>query len=226
MEFNPDERILWVWGAVALNATIVYTWIVMAVLVFGSWLLTRRLTVESRISPSQNLLEVVVGTLTDQVRAVSRQNPMPFLPFIATLFLFIATANLMTVVPGFHAPTSSLSTTTALALCVFVAVPLYGIRMQGLTGYLRNYLEPSVLMLPFHIAGEFTRTLALAVRLYGNAMAGALIASILLALVPLFFPMLAHALEMLLGLIQAYIFATLALVYIASALRGHSGREH
>jgi F-type H+-transporting ATPase subunit a len=140
------------------------------------------------------------------------------MPFIGTLFLFIATANLLGVVPGYWSPTGSLSTTAALAVCVFVAVPIFGIAKSGLGDYLRQYLQPSPFMLPFNIIGELSRTLALAVRLFGNVMSGQMIVAILLAIVPLFFPIIMQLMGMLVGVIQAYIFAVLATVYIASAI--------
>jgi F-type H+-transporting ATPase subunit a len=196
----------------------------MALLVCGSWLVTRNLSTTTRLSRWQNLLEVVVSNIQNQIREVGQQDPAPYLAFVGTLFMFIATANLLAVVPGYLPPTGSLSTTTALALCVFVAVPLYGITRQGFLGYLKNYIQPSVFMLPFNIVGELSRTLALAVRLYGNIMSGTVIGAILLSIVPLFFPILMQALGLLTGMIQAYIFAVLAMVYIASATRAHAER--
>ena len=224
MTTSPDHIVIWQWGAVSLNATICWTWVVMALLVCGSWLVTRNLSTTTRLSRWQNLLEVVVSTIQNQIREVGQQDPAPYLAFVGTLFMFIATSNLLALVPGYLPPTGSLSTTAALALCVFVAVPLYGITRQGLLGYLKNYLQPSVFMLPFNIVGELSRTLALAVRLYGNIMSGTVIGAILLSIVPLFFPILMQALGLLTGMIQAYIFAVLAMVYIASATRAHEER--
>lgn len=218
-QISPDETVLWQWGAVTLNATILYTWLVMALLTLTAWLVTRTLATEPPLSRWQTLLEVVVAGMQDQIREVGHREPARYLPFVGTLFLFIAVSNVLGVVPGFHSPTGSLSTTTALAICVFVAVPLYGIAEQGLTQYLRHYLQPTVFMLPFHVIGELSRTLALAVRLFGNVMSGTKIVAILLALTPLLFPVVMQALELLIGLIQAYIFSVLAMVYIASATR-------
>jgi len=128
-------------------------------------------------------------------------------------------ANLCTVIPGYEPPTGSLSTTAALALCVFVAVPLFGILDQGLGGYLKSYIEPTVIMLPFNIISELSRTLALAVRLFGNMMSGVMIIGILLTITPLLFPIVMTALGLLTGMVQAYIFSSLAAVYIAAATR-------
>jgi F-type H+-transporting ATPase subunit a len=223
MEISPDAAILWQWGVIKLNATILFTWLVMALLTIGSWLVTRKLSDSVKMSAGQNLLEVVVEGILGQIREVSQQDPRPYIPFIGTLFLFIVVSNVLSVVPGFQPPTGSLSTTAALAVCVFLVVPIYGIRAQGLGGYLKQFIQPTPIMLPFNIIGEISRTLSLAVRLFGNVMSGGLIATILLAIVPLFFPIVMQVLGLLTGIIQAYIFAILAMVYIASATRAHSG---
>lgn len=224
MNISPDQIVYWQWGAIRLSATIVYTWGVMVLVTAVSWFVTRKLGVDDRIGRLQNALEVIVGAIREQIREVTRTDPDTHMAFVGTLFLFILVSNVLAVVPGFHAPTGSLSTTAALASLVFLAVPLYGIRSQGLGAYLRQYVEPTWLMLPFNVLGEFSRTLALAVRLYGNMMSGAVIAAILLALAPLFFPIIMHALGLLTGVIQAYIFAVLALVYMASATAAHQAR--
>jgi F-type H+-transporting ATPase subunit a len=219
VRITPDTLVLWSHGAFVLNATIAYTWLVMLMLVIGSAAITRRLTDGPDISRWQNLVEVLVTGMRDQIREVSRHDPGMYLPFVGTLFLFIATSNLLAVVPGYLPPTGSLSTTTALAACVFVAVPLFGISRQGVVGYLRNYLRPTPLMLPFNVIGEFSRTLALAVRLYGNIMSGTVLVGILISLAPFFFPIVMQMLGLITGLVQAYIFAVLAMVYIASAAK-------
>ncbi|MFP3868373.1 MAG: F0F1 ATP synthase subunit A [Desulfobacteraceae bacterium] len=224
-QITPDLVTIWQWGAISLNATILFSWIVMALITVASWLATRRLSLDPKPSRWQTLLEVLVGGIRQQIREVSHQDPDRFLPFIGTLFLFIAVSNLLTLFPGYIPPTSSLSTAAALAICVFIAVPVYGIIDRGLLGYLKLYLQPTVFMLPFNIMGELSRTLALAVRLFGNIMSGTKIVAILLAVVPLFFPILMRALGLLTGLIQAYIFAILAMVYIASATRVRQERE-
>ncbi len=221
MTISPDDLVLWQWGNFRLNATLAFTWLVMALMTVTAWLVTRRLSTETRPSRWQNLLEVLVTGMGEQIRQVSHQEPGRFLPFVGTLFLFIAVANLLNVVPGYMAPTGSLSTTTALALCVFVAVPLYGIVDEGPLRYLGHYVQPTWLMLPFNIIGEISRIVALAVRLYGNIMSGTVIAAILLSLTPYFFPVVMQLLGLLTGMIQAYIFAILAMVYIASAASAH-----
>jgi F-type H+-transporting ATPase subunit a len=225
MRITPDALVLWQWGPISLTATVVYTWAVVLVLALGARLLTRRLSSTTEISRWQSLLEILVVSMREQIRGVSQQEPGRYLPFVGTLFLFIAVSNVLAVVPGFVPPTASLSTTTALALCVLMAVPLYGIADQGLLGYLRTYARPTVFMLPFNVIGELSRTLALAIRLYGNVMSGTVIVGILIGLTPFVFPVVLQLLGLLTGLIQAYIFAVLAMVYIAAASRMPSRPE-
>jgi len=217
MEITPDAIIYFRWNGIHLNATIVFTWVVMAVLVLISWLATKNLKVGHDISRWQIALEVIITYIRQQIKEITQQNPDQFIPFLGSLFLFISISNLLAIVPGYHPPTSSLSTTSALAICVFFAIPIYGISKVGIKNYLKQYLEPSVLMLPFNIIGELSRTLALAVRLFGNIMSGTLIAGILLIIAPLFLPIIMQVLGLLIGQIQAYIFTVLATVYIASA---------
>ena len=219
MRLSPDEIVLWQLGGFKLNATIAYTWGLMVVLVVGSKLITRRLSTDDRRSRWQNLLEIVVTGLETQIEEVGLRHPRKYLGFLGTLFLFVATASLFTVVPGYEPPTASLSTTVALALCVLVAVPLFGIRDQGIAGYLKSYTEPTIVMLPFNIISEVSRTLALAVRLFGNMMSGAMIIGILLTITPFVFPVVMTLLGLLTGMVQAYIFSILAAVYLAAATR-------
>ena len=219
MEISPDLIIFLKIGDFTLNATIVFTWIVMGLLVITAWFVTRRLSIEPPISRWQNLLEIIVTYIREQIREITVQQPDRYLPFLGTLFLFIAVSNILAIVPGYSPPTGSLSTTAALAICVFLAVPVYGITQHGLIGYLRHYSQPTVFMIPFHIINELSRTLSMAVRLFGNIMSGSMILAILLSITPLFVPIVMQVLGMLIGLVQAYIFAVLATVYIASAAR-------
>ncbi len=225
MTINPDGIILLEWGWFKINATILFTWLVMFLLTFGSWLVTRKLTSKGTLTRWQNLLEVLVNGIKGQIKEISRQEPEPYLPFVGTLFIFIAISNILSILPGYIPPTSSLSTTAALAICVFVAVPVFGIAHQGMLNYLKQYLQPTFFMLPFNVIGELSRTLALAVRLYGNMMSGTIIIAILLTITPLIFPVVMQVLGLLTGLIQAYIFAILAMVYIASASKTHQEAE-
>jgi F-type H+-transporting ATPase subunit a len=218
-QITPDQVVFWQSGYLSVNATLVFTWGIIAFLTLGSWLITRNLSSGEKLGRWQNLLEILVSGMQDQIREIAQQSPKPFLPFVGTLFLFILTCNLFIVVPGYVPPTASLSTTAGLAICVFAAVPLYGILRRGLWGYLKQYTRPTPLMLPFNIIGELSRTLALAVRLFGNLMSGTKIAGILIAITPLLFPVVMQALGLLTGVIQAYIFSVLAMVYIGSAAR-------
>jgi F-type H+-transporting ATPase subunit a len=217
MNITTDTTVVFEVLDVPINATIVNTWIIMAVLTGASALVTWRLKPEAPATRWRTALEVIVTAIEGQIAEITRRPSSRFIPFVGTLFLFIAGSNLLLVVPGFKPPTASLSTTTALALSVLIAVPVFGIASRGVGGYLRTYLEPTVLMLPFNIISEFTRGLALAIRLYGNIMSGAVIAAILLGVAPFFFPVVMDMLGLLTGLIQAYIFAVLAMVYIAAA---------
>ncbi|MGC2208661.1 MAG: F0F1 ATP synthase subunit A [Candidatus Korobacteraceae bacterium] len=221
MHLTTDEIILYRHGFIVLNATLVYTWVVMLLLTVMSWLVTRNISLTHRRSRWQNALEVIVSVIRQQAREIGGKGADFYVPFVGTLFLFIALSNLLDVVPGWHAPTGSLSTTIALAICVAVHVPILAIREQGCIGYLRHYVSPTVVMLPLHIVSEFSRTLALAVRLFGNVMSGGMIVGILLAIVPLFFPVAMQVLGLLTGIIQAYIFAILATVYIGAAATAH-----
>ena len=196
-----------------------FTWALMLVLTVGSIMITRRLSTGMARSRWQNLLEIVVTGIEQQIAEVGLKRPRTYVGFLGTLFLFVAASALATVIPGFEPPTGSLSTTAALALCVLVAVPFYGILEQGLGGYLKTYIEPTVIMLPFNIISEVSRTLALAVRLFGNMMSGTMIIAILLTITPFIFPIAMSMLGLLTGMVQAYIFSILAAVYIASATR-------
>jgi len=219
MRLSPDEIIFWQHGFIKLNATLAFTWGLMLVLAVGSKIITRKLSTELKRSRWQNALEIIVTALEKQIEDVGLSQAKKYLPFLGTLFLFVAISALSTLVPGYEPPTSSLSTTAALALCVFVAVPLFGIKELGLGEYVKSYAHPTVIMLPFNIISEVSRTLALAVRLFGNMMSGAMILAILLTITPLLFPIVMTALGLLTGMVQAYIFFILATVYIAAATR-------
>lgn len=221
MRLSPDELVFWQYGPLKLNATIVFSWGLMVLLAVGSRLITRRLSRGLERSRWQNLLEIVVTAIRRQLEDIGLRRPEKYIGFLGTLFLFVAASSLCTIIPGFEPPTASLSTTVALALCVFVAVPLYGIQEQGVRSYLASYLRPTIIMLPFNVISELSRTLALAVRLFGNMMSGAMIVAILLAVAPFVFPVVLTLLGLLTGMVQAYIFFILAAVYIAAATSVH-----
>ena len=219
MHLSPDQVIFWQHGFITLNATIVFTWALMIVLAGGSRLITRKLSTGLERSRWQNLLEMAVTGIDKQIEEVGLSQPRKYIGFLGTLFVFVGAASLCTVIPGYDPPTASLSTTTALALSVFVAVPFFGIEEQGVRSYLKSYTKPTLIMLPFNIISELSRTLALAIRLFGNMMSGAMIIAILLTITPFLFPIVMTVLGLLTGMVQAYIFSILAAVYIAAATR-------
>jgi F-type H+-transporting ATPase subunit a len=217
MNLTSDQQIFWRHGFVNLNGTIVTTWALMLTMALGAKLITRRLAIEGNISRWQGSLEILVTGIEGQIEGAGLKESRKYVGFLGTLFLFVAVSSLCTVIPGYKPPTGSLSTTAALALCVFIAVPLFGIRELGLWGYLKTYAEPVLIMLPFNIISELSRTLALAVRLFGNMMSGVMIVGILLTIAPLIFPIIMTTLGLLTGMVQAYIFSILAAVYIGAA---------
>lgn len=218
MTLSPDQTIVFTLWGLSINATIFYTWIVMAILSVAAAIITRNLRPDVPPNRWRTTLEVIVQGIQSQIQEVAGKPERHLLYYAGTLFLFVAMSNLLLVIPGFEAPTASLSTTTALALSVLIAVPLFGISRRGLGGYLKTYIEPSFIMLPFNIVSEFSRGISLAIRLYGNIMSGGVIAAILLSVAPFFFPVVMDVLGLLTGMIQAYIFAILATVYISSAI--------
>lgn len=219
MHLSPDELIFWQYGFVKLNGTIAFTWALMFVLVAGSHLVTRRLSKGLERSRWQNFLEIIVTGIETQIKDVGLREPRKYIGFLGTIFLFVGLASVCTIFPGYEPPTGSLSTTLALAFSVFVAVPLFGIEEKGIANYLRSYIKPTIIMLPFNILSEMSRTAALAVRLFGNMMSGTMILGILLSITPFLFPIVMSALGLLTGMVQAYIFSILAAVYIAAATR-------
>ncbi len=227
IDISPDQIVYLTWRFATLNATIAFTWVVMAVIVLLVWLATRSLTFGPTMSREQNFFEMLITFMRSQIREITGQDPDRYLPFIGSLFIFISVSNLLEIVPGYRAPTGSINTTAALALVVFFAVPIFGIAEQGLVGYLKQYARPTPLMLPFTIIGELSRTLALAVRLFGNVMSGGLVVAVLVAIIPIFVPIVMEALGLLIGQVQAYIFAVLATVYIGAATRkdGETGNS-
>ncbi len=217
MKLSPDETILWQRGFFVVNSTLVWTWVIIIALATSAKLVTRNLKTGLHLSRWQCILEMIVTGISKQIEEVGLKNPKKYIGFLGTLFLFIVTSNLCIVFPFYEPPTSSLSTTTALAISVFIAVPFFGISEGGLTAYLKTYVKPSFIMLPFNIISELSRTLALAVRLFGNIMSGGVIVSVLLSITPFIFPIVMNALGLLTGVVQAYIFSILATVYIAAA---------
>jgi F-type H+-transporting ATPase subunit a len=203
-------------GPVPVTRPVVTTWAIMALLSLGSWAMTRRLGV--RPGRRQAVLELVVAGIAAQIKDVTGTESRPFLPMLGTLFIFLAAANLSGVLPGVEAPTGKLETPAALALIVFVSVHYFGVRARGALGYLASFAKPKLIMLPLNLVSQVTRTFSLMVRLFGNVMSGEFLIGLIVALAGLFVPIPLMALEILVGLVQAYIFTVLATVFIGAAI--------
>jgi F-type H+-transporting ATPase subunit a len=212
-----ENPILFHLGPLAISDAVITTWIIMAVLAVFSLLVTRRLQLQP--GRMQTALEGGLGAVEDTIRAVLPEQVDKVLPFLATLWLFLAVANLSGVIPGVHAPTAQLSTTAALAILVFISVHWFGIRNEGLKNYLGHYLRPSPILLPFHLISEITRTVALSVRLFGNIMSLEMAALLILLVAGFLAPVPILMLHIIEALVQAYIFGMLALIYIAGAMQ-------
>lgn len=219
MHFTPDEIIFLQYGFFKINSTILTTWIIMLFMLLVSIPITRNLEISSQVTRWQCLLEVIIKFGRDQLQQMGIVKPDICIPFVVTIFLFIVVSTLSGIIPGVYPPTASLSTTAALSVCVFCAIPIYGVAQSGLKAYLHRYIEPTWIMLPFHLIGEISRTVSLAVRLFGNAMSESMVVAVCLTVAPLFFPILMKVLGILTGFVQAYIFAMLAALYIAAGIK-------
>ncbi len=223
METNIFPRLLWQSGPIQITDTLVLSVALTLLLWLGCWFLTRRLKLEP--GPWQTALEGVVLAMEDAVRDLVPRHVNEVAPFIMGLWWFLLAANLIGLIPGLESPTRDLSITSALAFLVFLSVPWFGIRSHGLKGYLSHYVKPFPFLLPFHIVGEITRTVALAVRLFGNMMSLGLVALIFLMLAGFLVPVPILMLHVVEALVQAYIFGMLALVYIAGGIQSQMQRE-
>ncbi|MGB9163290.1 MAG: F0F1 ATP synthase subunit A [Rhodomicrobium sp.] len=216
MQASPlTSTVLFHLGPVTITRPVVTTWVIMLVLTAVCWLVTRRL--KALPDGRQAVLEIVVAGIAAQIEDIIRKDSRPFLPLLGTLFIFLVTANLSGLLPGVEAPTSKLETPAALALIVFFSVHFFGIRARGLRGYLASFAKPKLIMLPLNILSELTRTFSLMLRLFGNIMSGEFIVALIVALAGLFVPIPLMALEILIGIVQAYIFTVLAAVFIGAA---------
>jgi len=217
MQASPlTSTLLFHIGPLAITRPVVTTWIIMAVLALVCRFVTRRLSMLP--DRRQAVLEGIVTGIIGQIEDVIRKDGRPFLPLVGTLFIFLVIANLCGVLPGVEAPTGKIETPAALALIVFFSVHYFGVRARGLRGYLASFAEPKLIMLPLNILSEITRTFSLMVRLFGNVMSGEFIIGLVVALAGLFVPIPLMALEILVGLVQAYIFTVLATVFIGAAV--------
>jgi F-type H+-transporting ATPase subunit a len=217
LQLHPLQTEVWFHiGPVPITAEVVTTWVIMAVLVLLSWLGLRQAQV--RGGWLQSTLEVSVEAIADQIKAILRSDPWPYLPLLGTLFIYLTVANLSGVLPGVVAPTAHIETPAALALIVFFSVQFYGVKEQGLKGYIKRYLEPNPLLLPLNVLSQITRSFSMMVRLFGNMMSHEFIIAIVLFLAGLFVPVPFMLLGILIGLIQAFIFTVLATVYVGGAV--------
>ena len=204
-------------GPLVITSTVVTTWAIIGILWLGCWLVTRRLRIDP--GPAQTALEGIVSSIEEAIAAVDPANARRLLPFIGSLWIFLAIANLSGLVPGADSPTRDLSATAALAILVFLSTHWYGIRIVGLQNYLRHYMSPSPILLPFHLISEVTRTVALAVRLFGNMMSLEMAALLILLVAGFLAPVPILALHIIEALVQAYIFGMLALIYVAGGIQ-------
>jgi F-type H+-transporting ATPase subunit a len=207
-------------GGVPITEPVVVTWAIMALLGGFSALATRRLTLVP--SRRQAMLEAVVGAIDAQIRGTMQVDPAPYRALIGTIFVYVLVANWTSLVPGVSPPTAHLETDAALALIVFAATIVLGVRARGIGGYLRTFAEPTWVMIPLNVVEQITRSFSLIVRLFGNVMSGVFVVGIVLTLAGLLVPIPLMALDLLTGTVQAYIFAVLATVFIGAAVGGAS----
>lgn len=206
-----------------IDSTVVTTWVIIAVVWLIAWLLSRRL----RINPGlvQSAVEGIIISIEDAIKEVAPQHARHLMPFIGSIWIFLVIANLSGLIPGVHAPTRDISATSALAIVVFLSTHWYGIRLQGLKRYLSHYIKPSPILLPFHLIAEITRTVALAVRLFGNMMSLEMAAMLFLMVAGFLAPVPILMLHIIEALVQAYIFGMLALIYVAGGLQYKQQQE-
>ena len=210
-------------GPVVITSTVVTTWVIMIIILVFTWLLSRRLSLEP--GPVQTAVEGIVSAIYEAIAAVEPQHARRIMPFVGSLWLYLLIANLTGLIPGAHSPTRDLSATAALAFLVFLSTHWFGIRIQGLGAYLRHYIMPSPILLPFHLISEVTRTVALAVRLFGNMMSLEMAALLILLVAGFLAPVPILMLHIIEALVQAYIFGMLALIYIAGGIQSRQPPE-
>jgi F-type H+-transporting ATPase subunit a len=211
-------------GNIVITNTVVTTWMIIAGLWLLAILISRRLQQQPGLV--QTAIEGVVTAIENAVAAVAPEHARRIMPFIGSIWIYLVIANLVGLVPGLHSPTRDLSATAALAIVVFMSTHWFGIRIQGLKKYLRHYLSPSPILLPFHLISEVSRTIALAVRLFGNMMSLEMAALLILLVAGLLAPVPILMLHIVEALVQAYIFGMLALIYVAGGIQSQQLREN
>lgn len=214
---NMNIESLFQLGPIAITSTVVTTWVIMAIIWLLCWFATRRLQLEP--GPQQTAIEGIVATIENAVAQVAPKEAPQIMGFVGSLWIFLVIANLSGLIPGVHSPTRDLSATAALAFIVFLSTHWFGIRLQGWKSYLRHYIAPSPMLLPFHLISEITRTVALAVRLFGNIMSLEMAALLILAVAGFLVPVPILMLHIVEALVQSYIFGMLALIYIAGGVQ-------
>ena len=220
-----NAALLFTIGDFPVTLTVATTWGIMALLGFLSWVATRGKWDATHQSALQTIAEGIVTSMEDAIADAAPQHARQLLPFIATLWIYLVVANLVGLVPGLESPTRDLSQTSALAVLVFFSVHWFGIRSQGLKNYLRHYLLPSPFLLPFHVISEATRTIALAIRLFGNMMSLGMAAMLVLVVAGFLAPVPLLLLHVIEALVQAYIFGMLALIYVAGGMQSQELRR-
>jgi len=222
-DYGNNDSIMMTIGPLSISDTVVITWGIMLLLGLFAWMINRHLTLKPSVL--QAAVEGLVSALEKAVSNITPQYARELMPFIGSLWIFLVVANLIGLIPGLNSPTSDLSVTSALACLVFLSVHWFGIRIQGLKNYLHHYLTPSPILLPFHIIGEITRTIALAVRLFGNMMSLEMAALLILMVAGLLVPVPILMLHIIEALVQAYIFGLLALIFIAGGLQAQQIKQ-
>ena len=219
MNISTDELIFWKYGFININATIIYTWIVIAILTLASYLTRRSILHHNVIGKYENFFEILVEIIKDQIKSITETGFDKVFPFVTCLFMFILTSNLISLIPSFYSPTASLSTTFALVLSVVIFSAFIGIKSKGLKKYLSKYTKPIKLMAPFIIVNDIISNFSMAFRLYGNIMSGGVIATILVNIkfLSVGLPIILNLLSLISGIIQAYVFSILSVISLASS---------
>jgi F-type H+-transporting ATPase subunit a len=200
---------------------VTYTWFIILVLALLSFLATRRLSMfPGRL---QHVFEVVINGIRNLMIDSMGPDGLRFFPLIATIAIFILTANLLGLIPGFSSPTANLNTTVSMAVVVFCMTHIVGVRIHGL-GYIKQFLGPvwwmAPIMMPIEIISHLARPLSLSVRLFGNIMGEDLVLIIILFLVPFLVPLPVVMLMIFTSAIQTLVFVMLSMIDIKLAMEG------
>jgi len=223
MKSDLAIKILFQIGPLQISETVVTTWIIMLALAVLAWLSTRNLSLQPK--RWQTVLEIIVSAMESAIAQVAANQTRVVLPVIASLWVYLVCANLLGLIPGLHSPTRDLSATAALAILVFIYSQYFAIRYIGPKRFLLHYIQPTPFLLPFHIVSEISRTVALAIRLFGNMMSLEMAAVLILVIAGFLVPIPLLMLHIVEALVQAYIFGMLALIYIAGSIQSQQIRH-